>query len=160
VADRRPTVVPTSARAVVLAALVGAGVSWLGLQVVRYAGAALPLPGMGAWASVLLLTAATGWLAWRTRDAVRRREHIDVAVSVTRLRIGKAGALGGAALGGAYLAFSVVAFGGWPAPLAQSRVLDALVALIACVGWGISGLALERACRIPGDPDERGADLH
>lgn len=159
-ADRRPTVVPTSARTVVLAALAGAGVSWLALQVVRYAGAALPLPGVGAWASVLLLTAATGWLAWRTRDAVRRRDSIEAAVAVTRLRIGKAGALVAAALGGAYLALAVVAFGGWPAPLAQSRVVDALVALIACVGWGISALALERACRIPGDPDGRGADLH
>lgn len=157
-ADRRPTVVPTTARAMALAVLAGAGVSWLGLQVVRYAGAALPLPGAGAWASVLLLAAATGWLAWRTRDAVRRREPVDPAVSVTRLRIGKAGVLVAAVLGGAYLAFAVVAFGGWPAPLAQSRVLDALVALFACVLWGFSGSALERACRIPGDPDGRGAD--
>lgn len=159
-ADRRPTVVPTSARAVVLAAALGAGVAWIVLQVARYAGAALPLPGVGAWASVALLAAATGWLAWRTRDAVRRREPLDAAVAVTRLRIGKAGVGVSAVLGGAYLAFGVVAFGGWPAPLAQSRVLDAILAFVACVGWGVAGLALERACRIPDDRDERPPDWH
>jgi len=158
VADRRPTVRPTTAGSIALAAVIGATISWLALEVVLYAGAALPLPGAGAWASVLLMTAATGWLAWRTRDAVRRREPVEAAVSVTRLRIGKAGVLVAAALGGAYLAFAVVAFGGWPAPLAQSRAFDALAALFACLLWGISGSALERACRIPGDPDRRDAE--
>lgn len=162
-ADRRPaggtpTVGPTKPATVAWAALAGAGASWLALEVVRFAGGALPLPGPGAWLSVLVLASATGWLAWRTRDALRRRERVEAGVAVIRLRIAKAGMLGAAVLGGAYLVFAVMAYGGWPAPLAQSRLVGAILAVIACVAWGFSGWALQRACRIPGDPEEPSGD--
>ena len=153
--EPRPTIRPTGWRAVVVAAMLGAGVTWLVTQGLLYAGGALPTLGTGSWVPMLLLAALTGWLAWITHQAVGvRREALEPRTAVMRLQLAKAGVLAAAALGAGYLALVGVSLGGWPAPLAQGRVLHGVVAVVASVAWGVAALALERACRIPRPPEE------
>lgn len=155
-ADRTPTVRPTAPRTVVSAALVGAALTWIALQLVLLAGWSLPALGVSAWLPVLLLAAVTGWLAWATRRTVRERpDALDARVAVTRLQLGKASIVAGACLGAAYLVLAAMAAGGWPAPLAEGRVVHGLLAGVLCAAWAGAGLLLERACRIPDDDDDK-----
>ena len=110
--EPRPTIRPTGWRAVVVAAMLGAGVTWLVTQGLQYAGAALPTLGTGSWVPMLLLAALTGWLAWITHQAVGvRREALEPRTAVMRLQLAKAGVLAAAALGAGYLALVGVSLG-------------------------------------------------
>jgi hypothetical protein len=150
-----PTIHPTGWRPVAGAALTGGGVTWLAAQAWLYSGGGLPSLGAGAWLPVLLCAVVTAWIAWTTHQAVGvRRESLEPRTAVTRLQLAKAGVLAAAAVGAGYLALLAVSLGGWPAPLAQARVLHGALAIVACLGWGIAALALERACRIPRPPED------
>lgn len=158
-AEPKPTQRPTTPRRVLAAVGVGAAAGWVLSRALLLAGAALPVLGASAWLPLLLLTAGTGWLAVTTRRAVRRhREDLDARVAVARLLIGKASVLAGAALAGGYLALALVALGGWPAPLAQGRVLHGGLATLTGALWALMGWLLERACRIPQDPSDGAGD--
>ncbi len=150
----RPTIEPTTATQVAIAAVAGGGLAWLLFGTLQGQGVALPVLGPVAWGSVVLIAVGIAYLAARTHAAVqRRRESIDPQQAVTRLLLGKTSILGGAALGAAYLALVWLARAGWPAPLATERVLHGSIAALACVGWSLAGWFLERACRIPDDND-------
>ena len=58
---------------------------------------------------------------------------------------------GGAGLGAAYLFWVVLSLPGWPAPLAQGRVVHGSIATVLCACWALAGWFLERACRIRKD---------
>ncbi len=159
-----PTQQPTSGTRVAAAAGLGAAAGWLLAQGLLAAGASLPVLGASAWLPLLLLAVVTGWLAWTTRRTVRRGPGtLDPRTAVTRLLIGKTSLLVGAALGGGYLALALAALPGWPAPLAQARVVHGGLAVAAGALWAVAGGLLEAACRIPedpGDPPQRpGAEM-
>ncbi len=151
----RPTIEATTGTQVAVAAMAGGGMTWLFLGTLQRAGQSLPVLGAVAWLSVVLLAAGIAVLALRTHRAIQvRREPMEPRTAVNRLLLGKTSVLGGAGLGSAYLVMAVVAAAGWPAPLAQSRVLHAGIAVAACLGWGLAGWFLERACRIPPDGND------
>lgn len=152
----QPTHRPTGAGRVFAAGAVGAAGGWLLAQGLLASGASLPVLGASAWLPMLLLAAVTGWLAWATHRAVRRRPPtLDARTAVTRLLIGKTSLLAGAALAGGYLALALAALPGWPAPLAQGRLLHGGIAVATGVLWAGAGRLLEGACRIPDEPADR-----
>lgn len=153
-----PSVGATTARSVATAAVVGVGVVWVGWQVLLYAGAGLPVIGVGAWVPILLLAAVTGWLAWQTHSLVqRRREPLEPDVAVVRLRLAKTSLLAATALASGYGTLALLSLSAWPTPSASARVIHGAIALVAGICWAGAGWLLERACRIPKDPDEEPA---
>jgi hypothetical protein len=110
-----------------------------------------------SWAQpvVLLLLAAimagTAWITWRQVQV--RHERIESFRAVNRLVLGRACAYVGALLGGGYLGYAVSWLGLAGDPIAHSVALKALVAAVAGAVVCISGVLLERACRIRGDDE-------
>lgn len=150
-----PTVRPTRARHVVAAGVIGAATSWLVLELLARFGVPLPAVGAVAWASVGLLASFTAWLAVTTHASLqRRREPMNPDAAVARLVLGKTSVLAGAVVAGAYLALVAFSLGDAPAPLPRARALHGSVAAVLAVGWAVAGSLLERACRIPKDPDD------
>lgn len=155
----QPTVKATSPSQLLIAAATGAGGAYLLVQALGFAGQSLPQPGPGGWVPPLIMGAVTAWLAWTTRRTLQvDRRTLASDVAVTRLRIAKAGMLVAAALIAGYLVLLVASLAGWPAPMAQGRILHAALACIACLGWGIASYVLERVCRIPEDPQVSGGE--
>lgn len=146
----RPTIDRTRPGQVVLAAVVGLVCGLLLLVWWQGQGGSLVIPGVVAWASVLLLAGGMAYLAFRTRTTLARdRAALTPEQAVTRVLLGKTSVLAGALLGGGYVSLVAVALPAWPAPLAFERVLHGGLAVVACVLWMVAGAWLEVACRIP-----------
>lgn len=152
-----PTVEPTRAVHVASAGVAGLLVAGMLLWTWQGFGHSLPLVGPLAWGAVLLIAGGIGWLALRTRSQVRgRRDTLTPQEALTRVLLAKTSLLAGAFLGAGYLALAVLVLPALPAPLAVERLLHGGLAVVACVLWVLAGAALERACRIPRDPDDPG----
>lgn len=148
------TVRPTTARDLLIAALVGvAG----GLIVVRLGELitgqppTLPWTGPAVLIFLALLVGAIAWLAHRRLQV--RREVVDPQQAVTWLFLGKASALTGALVSAGYLTFALQFIGSLDAELPRQRVITGSVATVAGVVLGVAGLFLERACRVPEPPE-------
>ncbi|WP_342372887.1 DUF3180 family protein [Propioniciclava soli] len=151
----RPTVAPTSPAQVVTAAVAGFAVAWVTLTTIQGLGRTLPLLGVPAWGSVVLITAGIVWLVVRTRRELRRRpDTLEASVALNRLVLGKTSILAGAGLGAAYLALVVLVWPALPAPLAVERLVHGGAAVAACLAWAVAGVALERSLRIDEGRDE------
>jgi chromate transport protein ChrA len=156
-ADAPSGVQPTRLRAIVLAAVVGGGVTFLLLLGVS--AYALNFPDV-PWTTPMLMFAgavAAGVLARVTylRNHVVRQPQ-DPRRSVATLAIAKALLIGGSLLAGGYLVFALYSVGHLDAPLPKQRLIIGLVTAVAAVGLVVSGWALERACRTPdADDDEK-----
>lgn len=149
-----PAIEPTTPSWVVVAAMLGGGLAWLVFSTLQRLGESLPRLEPIAWLSVAVLAGATGWLAVTTTSTVRtHRQDLSPSAAVNRLLLGKTSILAGAGLGAAYLVLVLLALPGWPAPLAQGRVLHGSVAAALSVAWAAAGWLLERACRVPRDPE-------
>ena len=94
-----------------------------------------------------LLAAST----YRTIHRDRRRMHPRQAMNL--LMLAKASALVGAVLAGGYLGFGVNFVDRLDVPLPRDRAVRSLVAAVAGMAMVVSALLLERACRVPKDPD-------
>ena len=155
--DAPSGVQPTRLRAVVLAAVVGAGLTFLVLlAVTTYA---LTFPAV-PWTTPMLMFAgavAAGVLARVTyvRNHVVRQPQ-DPARSLATLAIAKALLLGGSLLAGGYIVFGLFSAGHLDAPLPKQRLIIGLLTAVAAIGLVVSGWALERACRTPdADQDQK-----
>lgn len=149
-----PTILPTRGTEVASAVLAGGLLGYLLFAGLVQFGYSLPVLSPIAWLSIMVCVVGIGVLAYRTHQTVqKRRDPIEHKQAITRLLLGKTSLLAGAFLGSAYLGLLVVAVQGWPAPLAQERVLHGGLAALACAGWALAGWLLERACRIPTDDD-------
>jgi Protein of unknown function (DUF3180) len=110
------------------------------------------------WSAVLVLVfiaAVLGSLAWTTyRTIHRRHDRIEPQKAVNLLVLAKASALAGALVAGAYLGFGAQFLDSMDVAVPHQRVVRSAFAagasLLVCAG----GLLLERACRVPRDPDE------
>jgi small-conductance mechanosensitive channel len=146
---------PTSARLLLTGAAVGAVVGWFGGALMERAGAVVPTV---PWTSVFVLlfaAAVLGALAWSTwRTVHRQRRWIDPHRAVSYLLLAKASSLVGALVAGGYLAFAARFLDDLAAPLPQQRVLRGGLVALAAVVVVVTGLLLERACRVPKGPDE------
>lgn len=107
------------------------------------------------WTSVAILVVLAGMLAvlaYNTHRTVQKeRRRIDPRRAVNLLLLAKAGALVGAFVAGGYLGFILHFVDDLDIPLPRERVIRGLAAAVTGVALVISGMFLERACRIPED---------
>lgn len=150
----------TPARDLVVAALLGALGTWLGVRTFE---AVTGSPPLLPWVGPLALWFVAALVAGTARIAhVRlrvRRERVDPGRAVTFLVLGKAAALGGVLSASGYLVFALMFVDRWEAPEPRARVIRGLVAVFAGVATAVAGLLLERACRVDDtDPDGDSSD--
>ncbi|WP_432558666.1 DUF3180 domain-containing protein [Granulicoccus sp. GXG6511] len=112
----------------------------------------LPWSGPLVLLFVAALLAGMAFTTWRRIQV--RREPIEAQRAVTFLALGKASAIGGAAITAGYLVFAFVSADNLAAAGPQQRVIRGLTAAVAGVLIMAAGLWLERACRVPEPPDE------
>ena len=152
---RPGSVRPTSRRLLIAIGVLGAAVGWTMVKAIESGGGVAP--------SVSWLTSvAWGFLAALLFVAARnthqriqvRRERVEPSRAVFLLLLGKASAFVGALCTGVYTGFalSFVSAVGSSGP--RNRVITAGVAAVISVLVVTAGLLLERACRIPDDPED------
>jgi hypothetical protein len=94
-------------------------------------------------------------LAWSTHRTLRSiHGRIEPHRAVNLLVLGKASALVGAFMAGAYCGFAVTYLRSWEVPAGRDRVVQALVAAVVALAVMVGGLLLERACQVPDDDDD------
>jgi hypothetical protein len=83
-----------------------------------------------------------------------RRERVEASRAVFLLLLGKASAFVGALCTGLYTGFALSFLDAMSASGPRNRVIVAGVAAVISVLVAVAGLLLERACRIPEEPDD------
>jgi H+/Cl- antiporter ClcA len=145
----------TPFRALVVAAIFGGLAGWL---VVVIANAFDLIPPEVPWTApigLILVAALVGALAYATHQRIQvRRERIEPQRAVALLVLGKASALAGALVAGGYFGFALMFLARLDAAAPRDRVIRSAVAIVAGVALCIMGLLLERACKVPTEPDE------
>lgn len=145
----------TPFRALVVAAIFGGLAGWL---VVVIANAFDLIPPEVPWTApigLILVAALVGALAYATHQRIQvRRERIEPQRAVALLVLGKASALAGALVAGGYFAFALMFLTRLDAAAPRDRVIRSAVAIVAGIVLCIVGLLLERACKVPTEPDE------
>ena len=145
----------TPFRALVVAAVFGGLSGWL---VVVIANAFDLIPPEVPWTGpvgLILVAALVGALAYATHQRIQvRRERIEPQRAVALLVLGKASALAGALVAGGYFAFALMFLTRLDAAAPRDRVIRSAVAIVAGIVLCIVGLLLERACKVPTEPDE------
>jgi H+/Cl- antiporter ClcA len=145
----------TPFRALVVAAIFGGLAGWL---VVVIANAFDLIPPEVPWTApigLILVAALVGALAYATHQRIQvRRERIEPQRAVALLVLGKASALAGALVAGGYFAFALMFLTRLDAAAPRDRVIRSAVAIVAGIVLCIMGLLLERACKVPTEPDE------
>lgn len=149
----------TPVRALVVAALLGAGCGWL---IVVAANALDVLAPSVPWTTpvgLVLITALVGVLAYTTHQQIQvRRQRMPPERAVAFLVLGKASALAGAVVAGGYLTFALLFVARFDAEAPRERVIRAALCAAAGIALTVAGLALERACRVPGSDDDTDDD--
>jgi hypothetical protein len=145
----------TPFRALVVAALFGGLAGWL---LVVTANAFDLIPPEVPWTApigLILLAALVGALAYSSHQRIQvRRERMEPSRAVAFLVLGKASALAGALVAGGYFGFALMFLTRIDAVAPRDRVIRSGVAVLAGIALCITGLLLERACKIPGEDDE------
>ncbi|MBA2532432.1 MAG: DUF3180 domain-containing protein [Nocardioidaceae bacterium] len=147
----RPTAAPTLAAA----ALAGLAVGGLVRPVVERNGGVAPSVTWAAPLTLLVFAVVLLALARSTYQTLhQRRERIEPRKAVNLLVLGKASALAGAVVGGAYAGYALSFASDLETALPRERVTRSVVACLVALGVMVGGLLLERACRVPGSDDE------
>ena len=137
----------------------GALAGWL---IVITANALDIIPPSVPWtapAGLVLVAALVGGLAYSTHQRIHvRHERIEPQRAVAFLVLGKASALAGAVVGGGYLAYGLMFITRLDAAGPRDRVIRSALAVLASLALMIAGLLLERACKVPEDPDDSSDD--
>jgi H+/Cl- antiporter ClcA len=145
----------TPIRALVVAALFGGLAGWL---LVVTANAFDLIPPEVPWTApigLILVAALVGAIAYVTHQKIQvRRERMDPQRAVAFLVLGKASALAGALVAGGYFGFALMFLTRLDAAAPRDRVVRSAVAIVAGVALCVMGLLLERACKVPSEPDE------
>lgn len=153
--DQRERLGLTRARHLLVAAGIGALLTLVMLIIAQLLWAMPPLLPWTGPLVLLFVAAIIGALALTTWRRVQvRREQIEPQRGITLLALGKASALGGAALFAGYLVFVAFSATNLDAVGPQQRVVRGLVSAASGVLIAAAGLWLERACRVPHSPDE------
>ena len=147
----RTTAAPTLAATALAGLAVGGAIRPL----VERRGGVAPVVPWGAPLTMLVFTLLVLYLARSTHLTIhQRRDSIEPRRAVNLLVLGKATALAGAAFAGAYLGYALSFVGDWDVELPRQRVTRSLVTVAAALALMVAGLLLERACRVPGNPDD------
>ncbi|BCY15319.1 DUF3180 domain-containing protein [Actinoplanes sp. L3-i22] len=152
-----PSLQPTSISALVLAALVGAAVGWLLLGYNQLFYKVTPLP----WTAAIVLFAlavAEGYLAQNTSARIQRRPgapRVEPLVVARYVALAKASSLVGSLTAG-FSAGILIWLVMEPTDSARTDLPTVATTLVAAVALIGTALWLERACRVPDDPDREG----
>ena len=146
---------PTSRRLLVAIGVLGAAIGFTMVKAIESGGGIAPTV---SWLSLV----AWGFLAALLFAAARnthqrihvRRERIEPSRAVFLLLLGKASAFVGALCAGVYAGFALSFLNAVSSSGPRNRVITAGAAAVISVLVVTAGLLLERACRIPEDPDE------
>jgi hypothetical protein len=145
----------TPFRALVVAALFGGLAGWLLVVTVNAFDVIPPEVPWTAPIGLFGVAALVGALAYLTHQRIQvRRERMEPQRAVAFLVLGKASALAGALVAGGYFGFAVMFLTRLDAAAPRDRVIRSAVAIVAGVVLCIMGLLLERACKVPTEPDE------
>lgn len=138
-----------------MAALFGALAGWLLVVAANAFDLVPPIVPWTAPLGLVLIAALVGMLAYTTRQRIQiRRERMEPQRAVAFLVLGKASALGGAFIAGAYFGFALNFLARLEAVGPRDRVIRSAVAIAVAIGLCIAGLLLERACKVPGGEDD------
>ena len=119
------------------------------------AGGVAPTVGWAVPLTLAFFAAVLIGLAWSTHRTLRTPHgRIDPHRAVNLLVLGKASALVGAFMAGAYRGFAVTYLRSWEVPAGRDRVVQAVIAAVVAVAVMVGGLLLERACQVPDDDDD------
>jgi small-conductance mechanosensitive channel len=145
----------TPFRALVVAAVFGGLGAWL---LVVTANAFDLIPPEVPWTApigLILVAALVGALAYATHQRIQvRRERIEPQRAVAFLVLGKASALAGALVAGGYFGFALMFLTRLDAAAPRDRVIRSAIAVVAGIVLCVMGLLLERACKVPTEPEE------
>lgn len=145
----------TPVSALLVAAVFGALAGWLIVVIANALDLVPPYVPWTAPAALFVIAALVGGLARSTHQRIQvRQERIESERAVAFLVLGKASALAGAAIVGGYLAFAVIFVGRWEADGPRERVIRSLIAVVGALALCVTGLLLERACKVPGAEDD------
>jgi hypothetical protein len=118
-------------------------------------GGVAPAVGWGVAATLGFFAVVLGGLAWNTHKTLHADHgRIESHRAVNLLVLGKASALVGAFMAGAYTSFAVTFLRSWDVPAGRDRVLQSLLAAAVAGAVMVGGLLLERACKVPDDDDD------
>ncbi len=152
---RPGSVRPTSRRLLVAIAVLGIAVGLTMVKAIEAGGGIAPAVSwltLIAWGFLAALLFAA---ARNTHQRVQvRRERIESSRAVFLLMIGKASAFVGALCAGVYAGFALSFLQAMGSSGPRNRVIMAGAAAVVSVLVVTAGLLLERACRVPEDPDE------
>jgi uncharacterized membrane protein YfcA len=146
---------PTSRVLLVALAVLGAAVGWTVVAAIENNGGVAPTlswltPVAWGFLSALLFVAARN-----THQRIQvRRERVDPSRAVFLLMLAKASAFVGALCAGVYGGFALRFVDALSASGPRNRVIIAGLAAVVAIAVVVAGLLLERACRIPEDPDD------
>lgn len=116
----------------------------------------VPWSGPLALIFVAFVVGAMAWTTWRRVQV--QKNGMEPERGIRYLALGKASALGGVAVAAGYLALVVLSLENLSATGPQQRVIRGSVAILGGLLLAAAGLWLERACRVPGPPDDGDAD--
>ncbi|WP_432883147.1 DUF3180 domain-containing protein [Kribbella sp. CA-245084] len=152
---RPGSVRPTSRRLLVAIAVLGVAIGVTMVKAIESGGGVAPAVSwltLIAWAFLAALLFAA---ARNTNQRIQvRRERMEPSRAVFLLMIGKASAFVGALCAGVYAGFALSFLQAMGSSGPRNRVIMAAAAAVISVLVVTAGLLLERACRIPEDPDE------
>jgi hypothetical protein len=144
---------PTSAAVLIGWAIAGLAAGWLFHPVAERVNGAAPIVTWTQPLALFLIAAMLGVTAWSTWRSIQvRRERLEPHQAVNRLVLARACAYVGALVGGGYLGYALSWLGD-PAELADQRAWRSGAAAAGAVAMVITALVLERACRVPEDPE-------
>lgn len=147
------TLRPTSAAVLAAWAVVGFACGWLLHPLSERANGSAPIVTWAQPLALLLVAAILGVTAWSTWRTVQvRHERLEPHQAVNRLVLARACAYVGALVGGGYLGYALSWLGD-NAELADERAWRSVVGAIAGLAVAVTALLLERACRVPSEPD-------
>ncbi len=150
-----PTMGPTRASTLLVAALAAAAVGWLLISGLYYGDNGLSIPWLPT-AIIAALAVLEAYLAWNTRSRIERRpghDPVEPLMVVRFVVLAKASSLAAAIFAGfsgamlVWLAIETTKSAAEDRPSAAGGLI-ASVALMAAALW------LERACRVPEQPDD------
>ncbi|WP_350280622.1 DUF3180 domain-containing protein [Kribbella sp. HUAS MG21] len=146
---------PTSRGLLVAIAVLGVAVGVTLVQAIEAGGGVAPTVSWLTLVAWLFLATLLFVAARNTHQRIQvRRERVEPTRAVFLLMIGKASAFVGALCTGVYAGFALSFLQAMGSSGPRNRVIMAGAAAVISVLVVTAGLLLERACRVPEDPDE------
>ena len=146
---------PISRRLLVGLAVLGGAIGWTVVGVIERGGGVAPMvswltPVAWAFLAALLFLASRN-----THQRIQvRRERVDPQQAVFLLLIAKASAFVGALCAGVYAGFALQFIDAFDSSGPRNRTIIAGLSALFAALVVVAGLLLERACRVPGKPDQ------